>query len=206
MGASETFQQFLGDFGEYSWVVLFVKAPIDIVSDTYAQNLSCEFDINIPISSILLDPSEAYAPIGTIVKIADSDWTIIFHVVGDWSMFSSQSLSEKLKVKVLEFSAEDTSGAVGCMLFSPNENPVSYLTNEDSEYQNEIHGESFEHAAEFGIEIPPPENSIIVGSYEELFESLEIKTVNLSINENRTVVTIENNQRLQVLQVDLIKL
>jgi hypothetical protein len=206
MVASGTFQQFIGDFGEYSWVVLFVQAPIDIVSATYSKILSCEFESNVPISSISLDPSEAYAPIGTIVKIADSDWTIIFHVVGDWSMFNSQSLSKKLKVKVLEFSAEDTSGAVGCILFDQNEDMVSYLTNDDSEYEREIYDEAFEYANEVGVEMPQPKDSEIVVSYEELFESLGIKTVKLSINESRKIVAIEDNQRSQVLQVDLVKL
>jgi hypothetical protein len=206
MAASETFQQFIGGFGEYSWVVLFVKAPIDIVSATYAKIVSCEVDSNVPISSISLDSSESYSPTGSIVKIIDSDWTILFHIVGDWNIFDSQYLSKKLKVNVLEFSAEDTSGAVGCILFSPNEDVVTYLTSDDSEYQSEIYDEAFEHAQEVGIEMSQPKESIIVESYEKLFESLGIITVNLSINESRTVVAIEDNQRSQVLQVDLIKL
>jgi hypothetical protein len=206
MAASETFQQFIGDFGEYSWVVLFVKAPIDIVSATYAKIVSCEVDSNVPISSISLDSSESYSPTGSIVKIIDSDWTILFHIVGDWNTFDSQYLSKKLKVNVLEFSAEDTSGAVGCILFSPNEDIITYLTSDDSEYQSEIYDEAFEHAKEVGIEMSQPKESIIVENYEKLFESLGIRTVNLSINESRTVVAIEDNQRSQVLQVDLVKL
>ena len=206
MAASETFQQFIGDFGEYSWVVLFVKAPIDIVSATYAKIVSCEVDSNVPISSISLDPSESYSPTGSMVKIIDSDWTILFHIVGDWSTFDSQYLSKKLKVNVVEFSAEDTSGAVGCTLFSPHEDIVTYLTSDDSEYQSELYDEAFEHAQEVGIEMPQPNESITVESYEKLFESLGIRTVNLSINESRTVVATEDNQRSQVLQVDLVKL
>jgi hypothetical protein len=203
---SQTFQQFIGDFGTNSWLVLFVKAPIDIVSDTYARILSSEVDRNVPISLTSLDPSESYGATRVIVKITDTDWTIIFHIIGNDDMFDAQQLSSKLDVSVLEFFASDTSATVGCRLFSPDEAAVSYLTSNDYEDEWEIYDESFEHAAEFGVEIPKPTGSIIIESYEDFFESLGIKTVNLSINESRTVVAIEDNQRSQVLQVDLVKL
>ncbi|WP_310484041.1 hypothetical protein [Chamaesiphon sp. VAR_48_metabat_403] len=205
MVASQTFQQFIGDFGTNSWLVLFVKAPIDIVSTTYAEILSCEVDRNIPFSLISLG-SESYGANKVIVEIADSDWTIIFHIIGDYDIFDAQQLSSRLNVSVLKFFASDTSATVGCRLFSPDEATLLYRTSNDYEDERVIYDKEFEYTAELGMEISQSTGSIIIESYENFFESLGIKTVNLSINKSRTVVAIEDNQRSQVLQVDLVKL
>jgi hypothetical protein len=205
MVASQTFRQFVGDFGTNSWLVLFVKAPIDIVSTTYAEILSCEVGRNIPFFLTSLG-SESYGATKVVVKIADSDWTIIFHIIGDYDIFDTQQLSSKLNVSVLDFSACDTAAIVGCTLFSPDEAAVSYRTSNDYENEWGTYDKSFEHVAEPRIEIPQPTGSIIIESYEIFFESLGIKTVNLSINKSRTVIAIEDNQSSQVLQVDLVKL
>jgi hypothetical protein len=205
MVASQTFRQFVGDFGTTSWLVLFVKAPIDIVSTTYAEILSCEVDRNIPFFLTSLG-SESYGATKVVVKIADSDWTIIFHIIGDGDIFDAQQLSSRLKASVLEFFASDVSAIVGCSLFSPDEAAVSYRTSNDYENEWGTSEKSFEHVAGPRIKIPQPTGSILIESYEDFFESLGIKTVNLSINKSRTVVAIEDNQSSQVLQVDLVKL
>ncbi|BDM77513.1 hypothetical protein [Acaryochloris marina] len=51
MDRPETFQDYVGDFGNYSWVVLFVNAPMDAVSTLYAETLQREMVHNLPITA-----------------------------------------------------------------------------------------------------------------------------------------------------------
>jgi hypothetical protein len=114
-----TFQRFVEECSNGSWVIIFVKSPIDIVSTTYGKMVGSEVEKNIVLEFESNNSEEQWQPDGTIVGVIDSDWTIIFHQVGEWSEFNSKLLSRKLSTKVLEFSGEDTSGVVGCTLFDP---------------------------------------------------------------------------------------
>ncbi|ABW28512.1 hypothetical protein [Acaryochloris marina] len=51
MDRPETFQGYVSDFGNYSWVVLFVNAPMDAVSNHYAETLQREMVHNLPITA-----------------------------------------------------------------------------------------------------------------------------------------------------------
>lgn len=201
------FQQFVGDFGEYSWVVIFAQSPIDIVSETYSNMVNNEIKKNISLDFTLQNPEELWAPSGTIVRVADSDWTIIFHQIGEWSEFNTRLLFEKLNAKVLEFSAEDNSMIVGCILFDPDlDDPIEYATADDSESIDEMYEDAMEQAQDIDIEDFPQlvNNSNIVKSYDDLFDSLGIKTVRIYLNQSRDRASIEDKQ-VQVERIDILK-
>lgn len=200
----ESFQQFIGNFGNYSWVVLFAQASIDIVSDTYSVILGREVDYDIFVDFTPRKSSEQFSPTGAIVQIEDSAWTIIFHLVGQWSEFNTKGLSKKLKAKVLEFSAEDTSGAVGCVLFAPDEGEMHFLTMDDSEYLEELSEELSEYDEEFDGVSLLPSASTIVESYEDLFFSLGIQTVKVALSSDRNIIA-SSNERAKIIRVDLVK-
>jgi hypothetical protein len=198
------FEQFVRDFTE--WVVIFARSPIDIVSETYSKMVGGEIEQNISLD-FTLQTKEQYPPTGSIVRIADSDWTIIFHQVGVWSEFNTKRLSKKLNSKILEFSGEDTSGVVGCTLFDPDlDAPIEYATADDSEYLDELYEDVMEQAQELDPEDFPQlvNNSNIVKSYDDLFNSLGIKTVRVYLNQSRDLAIIEDKQ-MQVERIDILK-
>jgi hypothetical protein len=202
----ETFQQFVADFGDCSWVVLFAQASIDLVSDVYSTILGREIDRDILVDSTPTKLSEQRSPTGVVVRVSDSDWTVIFHLVGKWSIFDTEYLSKNLKAKVLEFSAEDTSGVVSCELFTPDKEVTHFLTGDDSEYQEQLYEEMSEHIKEleFDIETSPFPQNTIIESYEDLFVSLGIQTVKLSLSSSRTVIAT-GDDRSKITRVDLVK-
>ncbi len=200
MSTLEAFQKFVGNFGENSWFVLFAKAPIDAVSDAYSKALGREIARNVPITGT---EGGRYAPTGAIVQVSDSPWTIVFHLLGQWDEFDVGSLAGQLDAQVFAFAAEDTSGAIDCRLYSPGEGVIRYVTSEQSEYENELYDEMAEYAEEAGIEMAQPEPATLVDRYEDLFESLEIPTVELTLAEDRSVVASEENAS-QIERVDLV--
>jgi hypothetical protein len=101
----------------------------------------------------------------------------------------------KTFTEVLEFSGEDTSGVVGCTLFDPElKAPIEYTTAGDSEYLDEIYEEAVEHAHEADLDDFPQlvNGSNIVSSYDDLFQSLGIKTVRVYLNKSRDKALIED--------------
>jgi hypothetical protein len=203
VGISRTFQQLVGSFGHHSWVVLFAQAPIDIVSDIYPKMMDGNVDRNILIDVTPRESLDEFAPTGAIVQVTKSDWTIIFHIVGHWSRFDTQDLSKRLNAKILEFSAEDTSGQVGCQLFAPDGEVKHFLTSNDYETMEEIYEGVSDYFEEMDDEIPPQPDSTIVESYEDLFLSLGIKTVQLCLSSERMVISTENEQS-KITRVDLL--
>lgn len=202
MDKSDTFQDYVGDFGNYSWVVLFVNASIDVVSNLYGETLQREMVHNLPITTSLPKQTDQYDPTGAVVQVIDSDWVIIFHQVGRYIPLDSVSdFSQKLRAKVLVFSGEDTSGTVDCELFSPDNTKTRYQTTEDFEEEAEIYEEMAEELAAAGI---TPQPNTIIDSYEKLFQSLGIKTVELTLDENRSKAFASEAYQTQIQKVDLI--
>lgn len=203
MDRSETFQDYIGDFGNYSWVVLFVNAPMDAVSNLYAETLQREMVHNLPTSTSLPKQAEQYDPTGAVVQVMDSDWVIIFHHVGRYIPLDSVSdFSQQLQAKVLVFSGEDTSGTVDCELFSPDNTKTRYQTTEDFEEEAEIYEEMAEELAAAGVS---PQPSTIIDSYEKLFQSLGIQTVELTLDENRSKAFVSEAYQHQIQRIDLIR-
>lgn len=202
MDKSDTFQDYVGDFGNYSWVVLFANASMDAVSKVYGETLQREMVHNLPITTSLPKQAEQYDPSGAVVQVIDSDWVIIFHHVGRYiPLDSAADFSQKLKAKVLVFSGEDTSGAVDCELFSPDNTKTRYQTAEDFETEAEIYEEMAEELDAAGISLQP---STIVDSYEKLFQSLGIQTIELTIDEHRSKAFVSESYPTQIQRVDLI--
>jgi hypothetical protein len=201
MSTSRVFQQFVGNFGEYSWFVLFAKAPIDAVSDAYSKTLGREVVRNVPVAGT---EGGMYAPTGAVVHVSDSKWTIVFHLLGQWDEFDVASFAGNLGAQVLEFAGEDTSGSIECRLYVPGEGVTRYQTSSDSEYEDELYDEMAEYAEEAGVEMAQPEAGTVVTSYEELFESLGIRTVELTLAEDRSVIASEENVG-RIERVDLVE-
>lgn len=202
MDKSDTFQDYVGDFGNYSWVVLFANASMDAVSKVYGETLQREMVHNLPITTSLPKQAEQYDPSGAVVQVIDSDWVIIFHHVGRYiPLDSAADFSQKLKAKVLVFSGEDTSGAVDCELFSPDNTKTRYQTAEDFEAEAEIYEEMAEELDAAGISLQP---STIVDSYEKLFQSLGLQTIELTIDEHRSKAFVSEDYQTQIQRVDLI--
>lgn len=194
MAITETFQEFVGNFGSYSWVVLFVNAPIDTVSKVYSEAIQREIVQNFPIS---VAPSDQYDPTGAVVQVTDRDWIIIFHHVGRYCPLESVSdFVQQLNAKVLVFSGEDTSGAVDCVLYSPGNVVTRYQTAEDFEYEAEIYEEMGQPS--------PPHPSTVIESYDGLFQSLGIRTVELTLNEARTAASADEAYVHQIQRLDLV--
>lgn len=201
MSTSRTFLQFVADFGEFSWFVMFIKAPIDAVSDAYSKAVGREVARNVPVVGT---EGGKCVPTGAVVQVSDSVWTIVFHLLGQFDEFDVASLAGDLGAQVLEFAGEDTSGAIECRLYSPGEGVTRYQTSEDSESEEELYDEMAEYAEEAGVEMEQPEPSTIVASYEGLFESLGIQTVELTLAEDRSVVASEENAG-RIERVDLVE-
>ncbi|QUY42943.1 hypothetical protein [Acaryochloris marina] len=202
MDQSETFQDYVGDFGNYSWVVLFVNAPMDVVSKVYGETLQREMGHNLPITTSFPKQADQYGPTGAVVQVIDSDWVIIFHHVGRYIPLDSASdFSQKLQAKVLVFSGEDTSGTVDCELFSPENTKTRYQTTEDFEEEAEIYEEMAEELEAAGVS---PQPSTIIDSYEKFFQSLGIQTVELTLDESRSKAFVSEDYQHQIQRVDLI--
>ncbi|KAI9135151.1 hypothetical protein [Acaryochloris sp. CCMEE 5410] len=202
MNRPETFQDYVGDFGNYSWVVLFVNAPLDAVSTLYAETLQREMVHNLPITASTTKQADQYDPTGAVVQVIDSDWVIIFHHVGRYIPLDSVSdFSQTLNAQVLVFAGEDTSGAVDCQLYSPGNPKTRYQTTEDFEEEAEIYEEMAEEIAAAGISLQP---STIIDSYEKLFESLGIQTIELTLDENRSKAFVSEVYQNKIQRVDLI--
>ena len=202
MDRPETFQDYVGDFGNYSWVVLFVNAPMDAVSTLYAETLQREIVHNLPITTSSPKQADQYDPTGAVVQVIDSDWVIIFHHVGRYIPLESVSdFSQTLNAQVLVFAGEDTSGAVDCQLYSPENPKTRYQTTEDFEEEAEIYEEMAEEIAAAGISLQP---STIIDSYEKLFESLGIQTIELTLDEHRSKAFVSGAYQNKIQRVDLI--
>ena len=166
MNRPDTFQDYVGDFGNYSWIVLFVNAPMDAVSNLYTETLQREMVHNLPITTSSPKQADQYDPTGAVVQVIDSDWVIIFHHVGRYIPLDSVAdFSQSLNAQVLVFAGEDTSGAVDCQLYSPESPKTRYQTTEDFEEEAEIYEEMAEEIAAAGISLQP---STIIDSYEKL--------------------------------------
>ncbi len=76
MSRPDPFETFVGQFGTASWSIAFIKAPIDAVSDAYARSLGREIDRDV---KVVLAKRHQYPPIGTVVEVAKSPWTIAAH-------------------------------------------------------------------------------------------------------------------------------
>lgn len=202
MDRPETFQDYVGDFGNYSWVVLFVNAPMDAVSTLYAETLQREMVHNLPITASTTKQADQYDPTGAVVQVIDSDWVIIFHHVGRYIPLDSVSdFSQNLNAQVLVFAGEDTSGAVDCQLYSPGNLKTRYQTTEDFEEEAEIYEEMAEEIAAAGISLQP---STIIDSYENLFQSLGIQTIELTLDEHRSKAFVAEVYQNKIQRVDLI--
>ena len=197
MSDQQLFEDFVGDFGNRSWVVLFVQADIDQVTPAYEQQTgrSAARDLLVAPGPHHLPPS------GCIVQIRDCDWVIVFHLVGSWDSFDAEGLSQRLDARILEFAGEDTSGAVDCKLYEPSFGMTRYQTAADSDDEEDLYDEMSEAAEEAGIEMSLPQPATGVESYEALFASLGISTVEISLSEEGTVLS-DDAHRDRIIRVD----
>jgi hypothetical protein len=197
MGDQESFEQFVGDFGDRSWVVLFVQADIDRVTAAYEQQTGRSAVRDLTVAT---GPHQ-FPPTGCIAQLRDCGWVIVFHLVGNWDSFDTAAFSQRLDARVLDFAGEDTSGAVDCKLYEPSFGMTRYQTATDSDYEEELYDEMSEYAEEAGMEMSSPQPATGVESYEALFATLEIATVKISLAEDGTVLA-DAAERERIVRVD----
>lgn len=176
---------------------------MDVVSKVYGETLQREIVHNLLITTSFPKQADQYDPTGAVVQVIDSAWVIIFHHVGRYIPLDSVSdFSQKLKAKVLVFSGEDTSGTVDCELFSPDNTKTRYQTTADFDEEAEIYEEMAEELKAAGVS---PQPSTIIDSYEKLFQSLGIQTIELTLDENRSKAFVSEDYQHQIQRVDLIR-
>ena len=188
MSNSSKFVEYAGDFGECSFAIAFAKACAKDVAKVYAEIANQSIHPNIPVmaseppNKLIAAGNLLYPPIGGVVQLSDSAWTTIFHSLGIYE--SLEYLAEQMALavngEVLIFEAEDTSGAMGCRCIAPTKPWRQFYTDDDAA----IYLEPFEEGYISG----EPDPYEIVASYETLFKSLGITTVQPYCKKDGSVV------------------
>ncbi len=116
----EDFRKFYYDSSNPEWVVIFVQAPIDIVTKTFAalkKPKRCECDV--AKKKVNFAREFVY-----LLQLKNSAWTIILRALGFYRIEiekEAQELSKLLGARVYTYEAEDVSGGEGYELFDKGE-------------------------------------------------------------------------------------
>ena len=204
MSRPEPFEDFVGQFGTSSWSIFFIKAPIDAVSDAYSRLLGREIDHDV---NVVLAKRHQYPPIGAVTQVANSPWTIVFHLLGESEPFRDwEPLERELSTDLLRFEAHDTSGLSGCSLAVPGQDVVCFFVAREEalrQSQREWLMEGFKRAG-----VSPPaamyQESTVVESYDQVFDELGIQTVRISIKKNGSVMAAADSYD-RIVRVDLLR-
>jgi len=188
MPTEETFTQFITDFGEYSWVILFVESDFDVVREGYIRTTS---NSDHGLVSVATNRPHELSPSGAVVELKDSQWTVIFHLVGTWNAFDSSAFSRQLNARVIEYSAEDTSGSSSCELYTPSGDHRRYQESSNAEDEAELYEEMNEYAEEMGLDEIAPKDVEVVESYENLLRSFGISVVKISFADDYNVAVVD---------------
>ncbi len=166
------------------WVMLFVEAPIDAVSDAYEESLKRPVERNLPIS-----PAGELSglPFNTVVQVQGSDWVIVFHefdgvipVLGGFHH------------RVLEFAGGEGSLVTECNLCVPFESPIKYRTRRDQEANDDYYNHSNRKR--------PKEHN--VGNYSEVFDEFGIRPVCVERSQSGSVLLPNSDSEKNVVRVD----
>jgi hypothetical protein len=128
--------QHLSNFGDLSWVVIYVNADFDPTFATYASIDESDFQ---PLQIAKTEPDTQYFdPGGIVMGQQDGSWTHIFHSVGEYNEFPVKLLAARLNCRCIVYSAEDTSGVVDCTKVTPDGNEVRYQTAADQAIERDL--------------------------------------------------------------------
>lgn len=133
----------VGDFfnfiydGEPEWALLAVRAPMDWVSDTFAEFRRAKKQLrDVPRKN---GSNEEVAPLVLVVRIKGNPWAIIFRslfFVGLEDMDSvaedARELSQRLTTTALAFVGDDKSDSLGYRFFEKGQ-PVECLQTEEED-------------------------------------------------------------------------
>ncbi|MBW4505692.1 MAG: hypothetical protein KME64_04170 [Scytonematopsis contorta HA4267-MV1] len=107
--------------GHPEYAIFAVKAPIEKVTQALSEyQPNTEFKHNIQnagqICNIISEQKQYWMP---IVQPKNNDWAVVYWAIGCWKDVRNicQQISLTRQTKVIEFSEEDTSGAIGYYLF-----------------------------------------------------------------------------------------
>ncbi|WP_345686098.1 hypothetical protein [Novipirellula caenicola] len=161
-----TYLKHLSDFGGFDWFVLFFEADFDEVAAAYESvaKLSLEDGRWIEPSASLFDPS------GTVVELADSPWSAIFHSVGRDLPLDVGKFMAELNSRVVTYEANDTAGVVELKLHLPDGTTTRYMDATDVDAENELNDD---------IGMPPVSGYKSNASHSEFFREMVIPEVNL---------------------------
>ena len=190
----DSFSSFIGDFGNWSWVVLFTQT-------SFEDTLACYSDIMGQPSSEIIPVSagrHVNNPSGTVVELLESDWTMILHRLGAWEGFDAAAIAQKLNTRVIAYEAEDTSGSSSCLDIDENGIETRRQDAEAAETDEALYEAMGDYAEEMGEERPTPPPSEMIDNYDDYFKQQGIKLVNLSFNDNFNLAIVDSDQEQHV--------
>ncbi len=185
---AESFQREAGSYG-VDWTVNFVEAPMDAVSDAYANFRKCDIARSASIGSA---DSVQLPPVGVIVQLTDTEWIILFH---QWSRFAEFPILSGINARTMEFGGSDGSPAHTCNLFTPSRPVVRYRVGSVADDDNEY----FDVCGTAKSSRPKIR---VVSSYGGVFDHYGIRPVFVYLDERRQVVTTAE-ERDEIVRVDV---
>ena len=197
--SQDTFTRFVGDFGDWSWVVLFANQPFDDVLHEYCQMTQEEPGEPIPVAA----GQHTHNPSGAVVELADSNWTMVLHRVGVWEEFGAGALAHRLRARVILFHAEDTSGSTGCSDIAINGTVTNIQTQSDLQNEQELYDCMEEFEEEMGTEMSRPEPGKIVDNYDDYFKEQGISLVCVSLDDSRSTAIVSTGDEQKIGRVIL---
>ncbi len=172
--SEDSFSSFVGDFGEYSFVIMFVNSDIDSTAKAYAEVLGGSQPQEIPVAANGCHESGVAR---IVVEALQSKWTTIYHAVGNWSDFDAKGLAQKLGVQVIAYQAEDTSGVTNCSTIQPDGTTTIQISPDlDPE--------------EMGLD-PSSDSVQEIEDYDDYFQSQGITLIKLSLNDQQDGAVID---------------
>lgn len=192
------FRAFLiNSFGDLSWTIVMVKAPLEQTTMEFAKMLGYEV-----LKNVAMEVPKAYDAIGsniTVLKLKESNWSLILYCIGYWSSFTDQALtlSSNLNTQVLVYEAEDTSGSEIIELFENGSKRIRYISLQQQELEKEFKKRKRSRK-------PKNDFEEVITDYKTIFDQLNIKLIGFYPTDNNTIA-IALDKMAQVERVDLIK-
>ncbi|MCA9173536.1 MAG: hypothetical protein KDB14_03535 [Planctomycetales bacterium] len=197
--SQETFTHFVGDFGTWSWVVLFAQREFDAVLEVYCELVGDRPSDTIPVVA----GTHTGNPSGAVVEFADSEWTMVLHRVGLWDDFDAAQLSRRLKSRVIQYHAEDTSGAAACLSTSPDGTVLKLQTQQDSDNEQELYDCLEEFEEEAGVDVSSREAGVVIDDYDSYLTSQGIPLVCVSLDSARSAAIVSAGDEGKIQRVVL---
>lgn len=202
------FKEFISNFGECSWIIAAVNAPIEQVSKEFANLMGKEL-----IEDVKFESPGKHDEVGqfkTIQQLKNCKWSIILYCFVVWEDFTenAKNLSKTLNTTVLLYDVEDSSGTEAIKLYDKGRYKKGILTKEQSEYITQLMQEINTNDSNTQEQAKAEEtenNSLqIIDSYEMIFKKLKIQLLGIYPKQDGTIA-INPEKVSSIYKVNLIK-